>query len=429
MNILANWWDLRTLANPVAALLDWLRDTFPDWVAYLISGAIGASAIGAFLGIAMLSLIWIERRVIGRIQIRRGPNRVGPFGLLQPLADALKLMQKEALTPREGDKWVFWLAPIAIFIPAVLAYGVLPFGENMQVADLNVGLLFIVAIGGVTPVIVFSAGWSSRNKYSTFGAMRTVAMVISYELPGAIALLSVALLTGTLQIGQIVEWQRDHWIWLVVMLPLPFVIFLIAALSEVGRSPADIAEAESEIVAGYHTEYSGMKFGLFYAVELASALGLAGIITTLFFGGWSFFGLEKIIPSWLIFVFKMYALYFLFVWARGTLPRLRVDQLLQFSWKFLIPLGLIQALVVAAEVVAWEEWQLSSLIAVPVIAVINIILAGVLVVGYVRLLGFKAAQTPRRATLTDEIGIVNRTATGGPHPRPLPRVAGEGRTL
>jgi NADH-quinone oxidoreductase subunit H len=407
--VLANWWDLRSLANPVNGLLGWLRDTFPDWVAYIVSGVIGASAIGLFLGIAMLSLIWIERRVIGRIQIRQGPNRVGPFGLLQPLADALKLMQKEALTPREGDKWAFWIAPIAIFVPAVLAYGVIPFGERMSVADLNVGILFLVAAGSTVPLIVFTAGWSSNNKWSTFGSMRVVATVISYELPGVIALLSVVLLTGTMQLGQIVEWQRDHWMILLPLLPLPFVVYLIAALSEVGRSPADIAEAESEIVSGYHTEYSGMKFGLFYAVELANALAQGGIIATLFFGGWWLFGLEQVIPGWLIFVLKMYACYFLFIWARGTLPRLRIDQLLQFSWKFLIPISLLNVVLVAVEVVLWQELDLPGLVAVPLIAVTNIIMAGVLVVGFVRLFGFTSAQTPRRATLTDEVGIIHRT--------------------
>jgi NADH-quinone oxidoreductase subunit H len=410
--VLANWWDLRSLANPVNGLLGWLRDTFPDWVAYIISGVIGAAAIGLFLGVAMLSLIWIERRVIGRIQIRLGPNRLGPWGILQPLADALKLMQKEALTPREGDKWAFWIAPIAIFVPAVLTYGVIPFGERMIVADLNVGILFLVAAGSTVPLIIFTAGWSSNNKWSTFGAMRVVATVISYELPGVIALLSVVLLTGTMQIGQIVEWQKDHWMILAPLLPLPFVVYLISALTEVGRSPADIAEAESEIVSGYHTEYSGMKFGLFYAVELANALALGGIIATLFFGGWWLFGLDRIIPGWLIFVLKMYLGYFLFVWARGTLPRLRIDQLLQFSWKFLIPISLLNAVLVAVEVVVWEELDLSSLIAVPLIAVINIVMAGVIVVGFVRLFGFTQAQTPRRATLTDEIGIVHRTGTG-----------------
>lgn len=401
------WYDIRTLANPVAKLLEILRDNFPDWVAYVVSGAIGAAAIGAFLGIAMLSLIWIERKVIGRIQLRYGPNRCGPFGLAQPLADALKLMQKEALTPLVGDKLVFWIAPILIFIPAVLTYGVIPFGERMAVANLNVGLLFIVAIGGTTPLIVFMAGWSSNNKYSLLGAMRTIAMVISYEIPAVVALLSVVVLTSTMDLSGIVEFQRNYNVWNIFLLPLPFVIFLIASLAEVGRTPADIAEAESEIVAGYHTEYSGMKFGLFYAVEMASALALGGIMATLFFGGWWTFGLQLLIPGWLIFLIKMYACYGLFIWARGTLPRLRIDQLLSFSWKFLLPLGLINVVLVAFEVALWAELDAPGIILAP-FALINWAMAAALVVGYVRLLNISEAQTPRLAVLTNTVGVINR---------------------
>lgn len=405
----AAWWDLRTLANPVDSLLGWLRDTLPDWVAYVVSGVIGASAIGLFLGVTMLLLIWVERRVVARIQIRQGPNRTGPAGLLQPVADAIKLMQKEALTPREGDKWLFWLAPLLIFIPTVLTMGVMPFGERMSVADLNVGVLFIVAVGSVMPLIAFSAGWSSSNKYSTLGAMRTMALVISYELPAVISLLSVVLLTGTMQLGEIVRWQADHWVIAGLLLPLPFLTFTICALAEVGRTPADVVEAESELGAGYLTEYSGMKFGLFYAVELANALIFGGLIATFFWGGWWLFGLEKIVPGWLIFMVKMLAGYWIFIWVRGTLPRLRIDQLLQVAWKFLIPLGLINAVLIAAEVVLWEETGLSSWVAIPLFVVVNMVLAVVLVVGLVRLLGFRRIQQPRRATLTNDIGIVNRT--------------------
>ena len=406
--LLERWWDLRSLANPVNGLLGWLRDTFPDWVAYIVSGLIGAAAIGLFLGIMMLVLIWAERRIVARIQIRQGPNRVGPAGLLQPIADALKLMQKEALTPREGDKAVFWVAPILLFIPTVLTMGVIPFGERMSVADLNVGILFIVAVGSVMPLVIFSAGWSSSNKYSTLGAMRAMALVISYELPAVIALLSVVLLTGSLQLGEIVQWQADHWMIAAAFLPLPFLIYVISAMAEVGRSPADVVEAESELGAGYLTEYSGMKWGLFYAVELGNALIFGGLIATFFWGGWWFFGLENIIPSWIIFLVKMLLGYWLFVWARGTLPRLRIDQLLQFAWKFLIPLGLLFAVLVAVEVILWEEWDLSNWVAVPLVVVLNIVLSVVLVLALVRIFGFRRIQEPRRPTLTNELGIVHR---------------------
>lgn len=408
--VLANWWDLRSLANPVNGLLGWLRDTFPDWVAYIVSGVIGATAIGLFLGVVMLLLIWVERRVVARMQIRLGPNRLGPGGILQPVADALKLMQKEALTPREGDKLVFWLAPLLLFVPTVLTMGVIPFGERMTVADIDVGVLYLVAVGSIMPLLAFMAGWSSSNKYSTLGAMRVMATVISYELPAVIALLSVVILAGSLQIGEIVQWQADHWVFMVFLVPLAAVTYTIAALTEVGRSPADITEAESELGSGFLTEYSGMRWGLFYAVELANALIYGGLIATFFFGGWWLFGLENVIPSWLIFLVKMLAGYGLFVWARGTLPRLRVDQLLAFSWKFLIPLGLANIVLVAAEVVFWEEGGLSALVAVPAMVALNIVLSIVLVVGYVRLLGFRRIQEPRRARLVDEVGIVARTS-------------------
>jgi NADH-quinone oxidoreductase subunit H len=288
--------------------------------------------------------------------------------------------------------------------------GVIPFGEGMAVADLNVGVIFIIAIGSVLPLVAFSAGWSSSNKYSTLGAMRVMALVISYELPAVIALLSVVTLTGSMQLGRIVEWQADHWILGMLLLPLPFVVYTISAIAEVGRSPADVTEAESELGSGYLTEYSGMKWGLFYAAELGNALIFGGLIATFFWGGWWLFGIENVIPSWLIFMVKMLAGYWLFVWARGTLPRLRIDQLLQVAWKFLIPVSLIFALIVAAEVVIWDEAELSNWIAVPALIVINLLLSVGLVVGTVRLLGLAGVQQPRSAQLTNEIGIINRTA-------------------
>lgn len=409
MIALANWYDLRSLANPVDALLERLRDRFPDWVAYVVSGVIGAAALGLFLGIAMLALIWVERKLVGRIQIRRGPNRAGPGGILQPVADALKLMQKEALTPLVGDKLVFWLAPLLLFIPTLLTMGVMPWGDRMTVADLDVGVLFIVAVGGGMPLFVFMAGWSSNNKYSLLGAMRTIALVISYEIPAVVALLSVVVLTGTMRVGGIVRFQQHYHIWNIFLLPLPFLIYLIASLTEVGRSPADIAEAESEIVAGYHTEYSGMRFGLFYAVELANALIIGGLIATLFFGGWWTFGLNLIIPSWLLFQVKMFLGYWLFVWARGTLPRLRIDQLLKFSWQFLLPLSLINVVVLAFEVALWAETDAPGII-LAAFAVMNWVLAAGLVVGYVRLLRLTGAQTPRRPLMTNDVGIITRVA-------------------
>ncbi len=396
---LAEWYDLRDLGNPVRALTDWINGwgdgTTYHWVAYVVSGMIGAAAIGLFLGIAMLSLIWIERKAVARIQIRYGPNRTGFRGIAQPLADALKLMQKEALTPRLGDKWIFGLAPILIFIPAILVWAVLPWAPNMVIANVDVAILFLVAVGSVTPLIVFMAGWSSNNKYSLIGAMRAIAMAISYEIPMVLALLGVVLFTGHMDLNGIVKWQQHNHVWLVFLQPLAFFIYFFSASAELNRTPTDISEAESEIVAGYHTEYSGMKFGLFYAVELANALAVGGILATLFFGGWWLFGLDRWVPPWLIFLGKMYLFYGLFILTRGTLPRLRIDQLLSFAWKFLLPLALVNVLMVAAEVLVWNENGLSAGVVLPIFAVINLAMTVILVTGYARLIGFSRTQKPR----------------------------------
>ena len=409
--VLAQWWDLRDLDNAVHALTDWINgwgdgSTY-HWVAYVVSGLIGAAAIGLFLGVAMLSLIWIERKAISRIQLRYGPNRVGPKGIAQPIADALKLMQKEALTPRAGDKWVFWLAPIAIFIPAVLVWAVLPFGPHMVVANVNVAILYLVAVGAATPLVTFMAGWSSNNKYSLLGSMRVVAMAISYEIPMVLALLGVVLFTGHMDLNGIAFWQQHYHVWLIMLQPLAALIYFISASAEINRTPTDIAEAESEIVAGYHTEYSGMRFGLFYAVELANALAVGGILATLFFGGWWLYGLDRWVPPWLIFVGKMYLFYGLFILTRGTLPRLRIDQLLAFAWKFLLPLALANILIVAAEVLIWNENGLSAGLVLPIFAVLNFVLAAVLIAGYSRLFGFTREQKPRKPRLiTDPLAVM-----------------------
>ena len=224
---------------------------------------------------------------------------LGPFGLLQPVADAIKLIQKEVLQPRAADGKLFNLPPILVFIPAMLTFAVFAWAPDMVYADLNVGVLYLLALSSVTSLAIFMAGWASNNKYALLGAMRVIAMAISYEIPLVLALLAPVLFTGTMNIPDIVDWQREHHIWLAFLLPLPVLIYAISATAELNRTPADIAEAESEIVAGFHTEYSGMKFGLFYAVELINALAVSGIMASLFFGGYSLFGLDEWIPPWI----------------------------------------------------------------------------------------------------------------------------------
>jgi NADH-quinone oxidoreductase subunit H len=403
---LTAWYDLRDLGNPVNALLHWISSLGLSWVAYIVSGVIGAAAIGAFLGLTMLGLIWIERRAIGRLQIRLGPNRVGPFGLLQPVADALKLMQKEALRPSGADAILFLLPPVLIFIPVVLVFGVLPFGRFMTVANLNVGVLYVIAVGSAAPIMVFIAGWSSNNKYSLLGAMRVIAMTISYEIPMVLALLGTVLFAGTMNLNGIVEFQSSHNIFLVFLQPLALVIYFVAASAELNRTPVDIAEAESELGAGYHTEYSGMRFGLFYAVELANGLAVSGIIASLYLGGWWLWGLQQWVPDWLIFLGKMFLCYMLLVWTRGTLPRLRIDQLLGFAWKFLLPLGIVNIFFVAAEVLIWQQTGVSAGILFPIFAAVNWILAGLLVVAYSNLYGKRLLQ-PRQIRVVYDLSEVN----------------------
>jgi len=353
------WWDLRDLGNLSHALLDWVEGWAPGGLTYVVAGLIGIAGVLLFLIPSQLAVIWIERRMIARLQHRLGPNRVGPFGLLQPIADALKVLGKEAITPRASDRWLFWLAPIAIFVPAITVYAVLPFGPHMVMADLNVALLLVIALGATNALIVFMAGWSSNNKYSLLGAMRVVAMMVSYEVPQVLALLGVVLFVGSLSLQEIVFWQQGHRTLLLFLQPLSFLFFLIASLVELNRTPTDIAEAESEIVAGYHTEYSGFKFTLFYAAEYTNALAVAALTATLYLGGWWLYGLERWVPGWLIFIGKIYLLFALMVWVRGTLPRLRIDQLMALGWKFLLPVSLANVLLVALEVLLWQELGLS----------------------------------------------------------------------
>jgi NADH-quinone oxidoreductase subunit H len=295
-----------------------------------------------------MAFIYIERRFVGRLQARLGPNRAGPFGLFQPIADAVKVLLKEDIIPAKGDKLVHWLAPMVAFVPALLIFAVIPFRSGALLADLNIGILYIVAISSVAAVGVFMAGWASNNKFSLLGAMRDVAQVVSYEIPLVLAVAGVVLLAGSLSMSKIVEAQNVPFI---LLQPLGFLIFFLAACAEVNRTPFDLLEAESEIVAGFHTEYSGMKFALFYLTEYTEALALSAIITTLFLSGWRGPGLPPVI--W--FLIKVFAVFCLIVWVRGTIPRLRIDQVMAFAWKGLLPLALLNLFITGVEIVALPE--------------------------------------------------------------------------
>ena len=404
--LLDSWYDLRDLGNAVGRLVDALNDAgAPDGVTFAVAALLGCLGLFTFIGVTALINVWLERRLMGRIQVRRGPNRVGPFGLLQPVADAIKLMQKEALTPRLADSLVFTLAPVLIFVPAILAFAVLPWGEKMVLADLNVGVLYLLALGSTTTIVLFMAGYSSNNKYALLGAMRVIAMLISYEIPSALALLGVVAFAGTMSLSGIVAFQHTYWSWLVFYQPLPLLIFLLGSTVELNRTPADIAEAESEIVAGYHIEYSGMKAGLFLAVELINAVAVSAIVASLFLGGWWTFGVEKAFPGWALFIAKIYAVYFVLIWIRYTLPRFRIDQLMAFAWKFLLPLALVNVLLVAFEVLLWEEYDLSAGAVLPVFAVVNLALAGLLIAGWTRLMARRIERLPRRPRLLRTVDV------------------------
>ncbi|MEO6197632.1 MAG: NADH-quinone oxidoreductase subunit NuoH [Dehalococcoidia bacterium] len=408
------WYDFRDLGNPIGELADQIKDWgAPEWVAYLVSTLLGSVGILLWAILSVLAFIWIERRVVALMQNRKGPNRVGPAGLLQPVADALKLLMKEAITTTGSDRILFWAAPIIIFVPTLAIFAIFPWGENMILADLNVGVLFLLAIAGINTPAVFLAGWSSNNKYALLGAMRTIGMLISYEIIQVLALLAPVLFVGSMRMADIVSWQHDN-VWIILIQPLGLLAYIIAGAVEMNRSPADNAEAESEIVAGYHTEYGGIKFGFFYQGEYLAGFAIAAVIVTLYMGGWRLFGLEEWIPGWIIFLGKMYAVFFIYIWSRGTLPRLRIDQLMGFAWKFLLPLTIVNVLIVGMEVLIWRENELSAGEALPAIAVINLLLGLVLFAGWARFLGHgRGTQAASGAVLTQEIGAVFfKPATG-----------------
>jgi NADH-quinone oxidoreductase subunit H len=339
------------------ATVSWLTNLIPQMtepVARLIVDLVYAGAL-AFVApvVVVVAFTYMERKVIARIQDRVGPNRAGPFGLLQGLADAVKMLTKEDITPQDADRIVYNLAPALAVIGVILVYAVLPVAPGVIGADLNVGVLYVVAVGGIGTMAILMAGWSSDNKYALLSAFRVVAQLISYEIPMIIALLIVVLAAGSMQMGEIIAAQDVPFLF---TLPLAFIIFLMATIAEIGRSPFDLLEAESEIVAGFHVEYSGMKFAFFFIGEYMHLFVGAGIATTLFLGGWRgpFLGeviseasILGVLLGFVYFLIKTVFIVFLMMWIRGTLPRFRIDHLLDFGWKFLVPVGLLGLIAVA----------------------------------------------------------------------------------
>ena len=320
---------------------DWPGAFWSHWLVFTI-------IIIGFVLTLVMGFIWIERRGMARMQARLGPNRTGPLGLLQPVADAIKVLLKEDIVPDKADKLVHWLAPVVAFSPVLMIFAVMPFQNKALLADLNIGILYVVAISSVSTLGIFMAGWASSNKYSLLGAMRNVAAIVSYEIPVVLAITGVVLIAGSLSLNEIVKAQEIPFI---LLQPLGFLLFFIGGCAEINRSPFDLLEADSELVAGFHTEFSGMKFAMFYLAEYAEALFLSAIIATLFLGGWR----GPILPPWLWFLAKILAVFFVIVWVRTTVPRVRIDQLMALAWKFLFPLALINLIITAIQVLAWPE--------------------------------------------------------------------------
>lgn len=350
--------------------------------------------------VALLSivpvLIWMERKVIADIQIRIGPNRAGPFGLLQPLADAIKLIFKENIITQGADKVVYFFAPAVSMVPAIITFAVVPFGDTahilgrkvlLQVADVNIGILYILALSSLGVYGIVLAGWSSNNKYSLLGGVRSSAQMISYELPLGLALVGPVLLSGSLSLREMINAQGRAGVWFIVPQFLAFAVYLISGFAETNRAPFDLPEAEQELTAGYHTEYSSFRFALFYMAEYVNMVTVGAVATTIFLGGWRgpFGNIVILQPVW--FLVKLFAILYFFIWVRGTLPRLRYDKLMKLGWKVLLPLALLN-LMVTATVKA-----LAPQSAIPIMSVLSLVLVAIGVIA-LTIISARSTRTP-----------------------------------
>jgi NADH-quinone oxidoreductase subunit H len=355
-------------------LQHWLVGYAPISLQPIFSALLSVVSILTVFALLFAITTVLERKGLGRIQNRYGPNRVGPFGFFQPIADGIKSLTKEDIVPQNADKAVHFLAPVVLVLAAFSLYAVLPIGRNMVLANLDAGVLFFFAISSVMELTIFMAGWSSSNKYSLLGAMRAIAQMISYEVPLILASITVIMAAGSLSTVTIVERQAGytgivpHWFILTPWGFAGFILFMIAATAESNRSPFDLPEGESEIIAGYYTEYSGFKFALFFLGEYLGMFAISGLGITLFLGGWAApFSFLTWIPSYCWFFAKLFAMIVMFIWVRGTLPRLRMDQLMNFAWKFMLPMALLNLITAGA----WHflpegilRWLLCSLLVI-----------------------------------------------------------------
>ena len=338
-------------------------DAIPEIIRDYLPALVSCVVIFAILALVVMFLVWLERKVSAHMQDRLGPMYVGGWhGWAQTIADSLKLLLKEDIVPQSADHVLYKAAPFVVFLGAFLAYVVLPFGMSSIVADLNIGILYVVAVGSLSVVGIIMAGWASNNKYSLYGGMRAAAQIVSYEIPAALAIMTVVISVGSLSMVDIVNAQKggiQHWfLFRNPFTFLGFIVYFIASLAEVNRTPFDIPEAESELVAGYHTEYSGMRFAFFFLAEYANMLVVAGVATTLFLGGWTQLiparFAPQIVPGPIVFFVKVLALIFVQMWLRWSIPRLRVDQLMYVSWKVLLPAAFVLILGVGWLAVYWK---------------------------------------------------------------------------
>jgi NADH-quinone oxidoreductase subunit H len=338
------------LGDPINFIANWLGNLLLGWgltqsAVTVILKFIGAGVTGVFGFSLVIFTIWLERKLYGRIQDRLGPNRVGPYGIFQTIPDIIKIFTKEYITPVGADKVAYNLAPILSVSAVLLIWAILPFAKTIVGTDVNVGVLYIVAVGGIGALGIILAGWSSNNKYSLLGAFRAVAQIVSYEVPMVLALLIPVLLGRTMGVSSLVNAQS---VWFVIMSPIAAFIFFTSSIAETGRAPFDLLEAESELVAGFQTEYSGLKFGMFYVGEFLHAFTISALTATLFLGGWRGPWAEQIpILGVAWFFIKAFIVYFVVVLIRISMPRLRIDQMLNFNWKFLTPLALVLLIVTA----------------------------------------------------------------------------------
>ena len=333
----------------------------PEWLLVALSAVVPASILIGFIAVGPIVYVYAERKIAGFMQDRLGPMRVGPWGLLQTIADSVKLLFKEAIFPRGTDRLLFVLAPCLVVVGSFLPFVVIPWGNRLVTADLNIGLFYVVAVSSLSTVGLIMAGWASNNKYALFGAMRSAAQIVSYEIPAVMTLLSVVMMVGSLSLQDVVAVQAgglQNWLLFKYfpIMPVAFLVFFTAGLAECNRTPFDIPEAESELVAGFHTEYSGFFFALFFMAEYTEMFVIAAVASVLFLGGWmapheslqslAFAGLPHVGLGWFWLVSKAWFLVFVMMWLRWTLPRLRVDQLMHVAWKVLLPIAFVLLVVV-----------------------------------------------------------------------------------